>query len=62
MSKNLKPIPIDPEDGLPDVPAMVDGGYSITEALKIWVEANPSPQQEHPEPFQEPQQSASSTR
>ena len=56
MLKHGKPLPIDPEDGLPNVPAMVDNGMAIHEALAIWAEANSRLRLEAAS-FQEPRQS-----
>ena len=54
-------IPIDPMDGLPDVPAMVEQGMHIHEALAIWADfktrhrplSHPA-SQVHPQSSQEP--------
>ena len=55
-------VPIDPMDGLPDVPLMVEKGMAIHEAISIWCDfktfhrqlQNYSFFQERPQSAQEP--------
>ena len=46
MPKNK--VPIDPMDGLPDAPFLVEGGMPIHVALDIWGQSN-KPRHQHPE-------------
>ncbi len=51
-------VPIDPMDGLPDVPLMVEQGMSIQEALLLWSEVKTFPRPLSHRSSQERQQSS----